>query len=378
MTMLTCIVDSVGLVLTAGLPPQPPGQGTPSTSPWWAPLVGGLGGALIGGAIAALAAWFSARQLRQSAQEELGHERVRLLNERFATAAGLLGHEEPACQLAGIHAMAGLADDWIERRQTCIDVLSAFLRMPYTTEATTSPPTAEHLTWQANREVRHTVIRAIRDHLQDGLSGSGTSWEGYDFDFTGAVFDGGSFSGARFSGGTVSFSGATFSGGTVDLSATFSGSEVDFTGARFTGGEVDFRDATFSGGKVDFRNAEFSDGEVDFGATFSGGTVNFSATFSGSEVDFTGARFAGSTVYFSGATFSGGKVDFSATFSGGAVEFSEARFTGSRVDFCLAQFSGGTVDLRRPRAWWPRPPEFDDVVGESPPVGLRLPHRGGA
>ena len=27
--------------------------------------------------------------------------------------------------------MAGLADDWPENRQTCVDVLCAYLRMPY-------------------------------------------------------------------------------------------------------------------------------------------------------------------------------------------------------------------------------------------------------
>ena len=40
----------------------------------------------------------------------------------------------PASACAGIHAMAGLADDWEENRQTCIDVICAYLRMPYASE----------------------------------------------------------------------------------------------------------------------------------------------------------------------------------------------------------------------------------------------------
>jgi hypothetical protein len=62
----------------------------------------------------------------------LAEQRTRTLNERFATAAEQLGSDEPAVRLAGVYAMAGLADDWKEKenRQTCVDVLCAYLRMP--------------------------------------------------------------------------------------------------------------------------------------------------------------------------------------------------------------------------------------------------------
>ncbi len=61
----------------------------------------------------------------------IAEQRTRTLNERFATAAEQLGSDKPAVRLAGVHAMAGLADDWEENRHTCIDVLCAYLRMPY-------------------------------------------------------------------------------------------------------------------------------------------------------------------------------------------------------------------------------------------------------
>lgn len=57
----------------------------------------------------------------------LAEQRTRTLNERFATAAGELGSDKPAIRLAGVYAMAGLADDWVENRQTCVDVA---LRVP--------------------------------------------------------------------------------------------------------------------------------------------------------------------------------------------------------------------------------------------------------
>ncbi|MET7695698.1 hypothetical protein ABZT06_48915 [Streptomyces sp. NPDC005483] len=53
------------------------------------------------------------------------------LADRYTTAAEQLGHGQPAVRLAGVYAMARLADDWPEQRQVCIDVLCAYLRMPY-------------------------------------------------------------------------------------------------------------------------------------------------------------------------------------------------------------------------------------------------------
>ena len=39
------------------------------------------------------------------------HDRTRVFNERFTTIATQLGDAQPAVRLAGVHAMAGLADD---------------------------------------------------------------------------------------------------------------------------------------------------------------------------------------------------------------------------------------------------------------------------
>src|SRR5215469_4717439 len=71
------------------------------------------------------------RTTRNVTGSTLAEQRIRTLNERFATAAGQLGSDEPAVRLAGVYAMAGLGDDWEENRHTCVDVLCAYLRMPY-------------------------------------------------------------------------------------------------------------------------------------------------------------------------------------------------------------------------------------------------------
>ena len=360
------------------------------------------------------------------------HDRTRVFNERFTAIATQLGEDQPAVRLAGVHAMAGLADDWEENRQTCVDVLCAYLRLPYDPDpGAAAAPKELAAAYRANREVRHTIIRLIGDHLRPTAA---VSWQGLNLDFTGVVFDGGdfvlamfsggivrfenarflsgmilfdgaefsgaevSFRGAEFSGAEVSFGGAEFSGGTVSFAnAEFSGGRVSFAAAEFSGGRVFFSSAKFSGGEVFFSSSEFSGGRVSFAAEFSGGKVSFAnAKFSGGTVHFRGAEFSGAEVIFSGAELSGGTVDFRSTefsggtvsfanakfsggtlhfraaeFSGGAVSFANAEFSGGTVDFRGAEFSGGTVDFRNPRLW-SQPPKFDWRDG-TPPAGVMLP-----
>ena len=336
----------------------------------------------------------------------LAEQRTRTLNERFDTVAGQLGSDKPpAVRLAAVYAMAGLADDWQDHRQMCVDVLCAYLRMPYEPGPGDDAPVEKRLAFQASREVRHTVIRVISAHLNGTAP---VSWCGLNFDFAGAVFDGGDFSGAKLSGGTVNFTGAEFSGGTVSFAgAEFSGGTVRFAGARFSGAGVNFFLAKFSGAMVDFAGAKISGGTVGFGyAGFSGGPVNFSgAKFSGAAVrfsrskftgespeftgespEFTGAGTSGGTVFFHAAEFSGGTVSFSraefssetvdftgAEFSGGTVSFTGAEFPGGTVSFTGAGFSGGTVDFSRV-ASWTQPPDFGSGFDMSrPPAGVMLP-----
>ncbi|HEV8275321.1 MAG TPA: pentapeptide repeat-containing protein [Streptosporangiaceae bacterium] len=241
----------------------------------------------------ALVALVVAYRRQRVAETSSAHERTRVLNERFTTIAAQLGDDQAAVRLAGVHAMAGLADDWDENRQTCVDVLCAYLRMPYDPDPGDEAPAGERLSFRSRREVRHTVIRVITARLQRDAA---VSWQGLSFDFTGVVFDGGNFSRAVFSGGEVDFRDAAFSVGEVSfVGAVFSGGTVNFRGAEFSGGTVDFDSTEFSGGEVDFRSAEFSGGEVSFvGAGFFGGTVQFGgAVFSSGTVDFGGAGFSG-------------------------------------------------------------------------------------
>ncbi|NGO77747.1 pentapeptide repeat-containing protein [Streptomyces sp. YC504] len=301
---------------------------------------------------------------------------TRLHTERFTTAVSQLGDESAAVRLGGVHALAGLADDAPspELRQTCIDVLCAYLRLPYTSEnELPAGDTAARHTFLAHREVRHTVIRIIRDHLRPGADQQ-RSWMGYHLDFTGAVFDGGDFSGSVFTtGGTVDFSNAVFLSGKVDFSdAHFQGGEVTFHKAHFSGSKVDFSSAWFSLSRVDFRGANFEHGTISFGQTrleecsldftnagFAGSRVSFSrALLVGGFIIFQRAAFSASTVSFIRTGFAGSNVDFrDSEFHGGMTLFHHADFSGGVVDFTYAAFFGGTVS-------------FSDARGAVQPLGL--------
>ncbi|MER5555982.1 pentapeptide repeat-containing protein [Streptomyces sp. NPDC002793] len=310
---------------------------------------------------------------RQRVDEVGAHrEATRLHTERFSQAVDKLGSDSPAVRLGGVHALAGLADDAPDDslRQTCIDVLCAYLQLPFTPDPGEDlAHQEEHHRYLAFRKVRHTILRLIGDHYRRP-QGTHRSWQGCDLDLTGVTIDGNmDFTGAVFSGGMVSFVGAVFSGGTVDFnSAVFSGGTVGFRGAVFSGGRVGFRGAVFSGSTVDFYSAVLSGGTVGFrGAVFSGSTVDFnSAVFSGSTVDFYSAVFSGGTVRFRGAVFSGGTVDFDrAAFSGSTVPFSSAIFSGSRVSFNRAAFSGGRASFGGVRFSGGRA-SFTDARGRVP------------
>jgi uncharacterized protein YjbI with pentapeptide repeats len=330
------------------------------------------------------------RQRSAASQRQRAAERSRF-NQLFADAATQLGGISASARIAGAYAMTALADETSERarRQQCIDVLCAYLRLPYhsgrggalleqlvITDATVTAGGRTHTDQRTyrlqpqEREVRVTIVSIISDHLQDEVT---VSWRGYRLNFSGAVFDGGSFRGAEFSNGIVDFGNARFVGGTFDFSGvkfsgaqthfagaefsggtvTFAGAElsggtVEFGGAQYCGGAVDFSGATCSGGDVTFADGEFSAGLVTFaGGEFSGATVDFSAAkFCGAAVNFTAAQFVGGVVSFAGSQFTGGTVDFGqSTVTGGALDFGRAQFLGGTVTFMGSEFSGGVVDF---------------------------------
>jgi hypothetical protein len=133
----------------------------------------------VGGAVALVVAYRRQKDLEQGR-----------FVERFGAAAAQLGDPDAAVRMAGVYAMAGVADgsrDFAPRQQ-CIDVLCGYLRLPYepeqgkshrtelvtTTKRQALPPitSVEEQVHQRLRqndsEVRQTIVRIIASHVQSG------------------------------------------------------------------------------------------------------------------------------------------------------------------------------------------------------------------
>ena len=124
--------------------------------------------------------------------EEDGRSRL------YQEAAQQLGHEKAPVRLAGVYAMARLADDWPDQRQTCIDVLCAYLRMPFPGD-------------DAEEQVRRAAWSVLVAHWT-APADAATSWLTNNFDFRGAtLYD-------------VRLDGITFEGMTDFTHVTFKGS----------------------------------------------------------------------------------------------------------------------------------------------------------
>ncbi|ROP34976.1 pentapeptide repeat protein [Saccharothrix texasensis] len=215
----------------------------------------------VAGGVGGVTALVIAYRKQLLGEAEHAREDTKLFTERYARVAEQLGSDKAAVRLAGVYAMADLADDWQSRRQVCIDVFCGYLRLPYRPPDGAGSAEDERAALE-ERQVRHTVIRLVRDHLRPGAE---VGWNGHDFDFTAAVFDGGDFGGAVFGGGAVSFRSARFVGGDVSFrDVVFAeGAEVSFDGAVFDGAEVSLDGAAFAGGQVSLRAADFLSGTVD-------------------------------------------------------------------------------------------------------------------
>lgn len=279
--------------------------------------------------------------------------------QRFGAASAQLGSADVAVRVAGVYAMAAVADEsnGHERRQRCIDVLCGYLRLPYdpesgsnhltefvstTTWSATAPATnIEEQRRQAIRqndgELRKTIVRVITRHLR---SNADTSWSANDFDFTDALFELAPFAGTRFRGRYVSFDGATF-GDTAD---------TEFDGAVFSAESVTFDGATFESGYTSFEGVHFKARSTSFdGVTFSGPVISFDgARFTGEYVTIQQAGFLGGETSFAGAKFKCLHAAFDSPKAWNNIEF----------DWETPQDGGSPATVPRcisPRPWPPVP-----------------------
>jgi hypothetical protein len=117
------------------------------------------------------------------------------VTELYAKAAEQLGSDTAPVRLAGLYALERLAQDNPGQRQTIVNVLCAYLRMPYTLPGDPPAPGADeqavanYQQRRQEREVRAAAQRILADHLRQGddIQPVPTFWTGMDLDFTGAI-----------------------------------------------------------------------------------------------------------------------------------------------------------------------------------------------
>jgi uncharacterized protein YjbI with pentapeptide repeats len=298
----------------------------------------------------------------------------RRITELYTKAADQLGSSKAPVRLAGLYALERLAQDNRHHRQTIVNVICAYLRMPYTPppDSTCEPNASRREThhlrvrrYQAarrgqspmlaegemaepdpneERQVRLAAQRIITNHLRPtppavakrivaAQSQSGSEyWPEIHLDLTGAVLI--DFDLSDCSMAVVDFGDARFVGkdGAMFDGATFTTGAL-FDGAVFTG-STDFSGATFSG-RTTFIGATFNDLGRFSGATFNGPAI------------FLATRFT-NFAWFQDAAFS------DHTVFAGAVFYRDADFSGSRFSE-VAQFCGTdwTGDLGTDERLWP-------------------------
>jgi len=290
------------------------------------------------------------RQHHQEVATELSDRDAieRRITELYTRAVEQLGSDKAPVRLGGLYALERLAQDNPAQRQTIVNVICAYLRMPFAPQAPTGKPKPEATeapevaaaeaeirteaggdTWKQERQVRLTAQRIIADHVRDGRAGDKRSteppsprfWPNIRLDLAGATLI--NFDLEKCVLADANFCAASFSGVAWFAEATFC-DDAAFDGATFRSGTA-FLQASFSG-RASFGGATFSDDAMFDAATFSG-DANFSEATFGGRAWFRGATFSGHT-WFREATFGGWAVFEEASFVDGADRF---LFKGTRV-----------------------------------------------
>lgn len=283
------------------------------------------------GAVVALVVSYRRQKLNESADLR---DAERLLHERFSRASEQLGSAAPAIRLAGVYAMSTLADDWDSGRQVCIDVLCAYLRMPYhplikwpvLPEGADSPSAQRALDRARERlskaqsiaperpdaaesHVREAITRVISERLNESYA---APWFGHQFDFSGAVFD-----------------------------------DLDLAGSCFRDCNVIFDDAIILG-EFEASETRFRESRLSLLGTWLVGRVGFEySSFVDSDVTVYADNPSGLDMNFQGVEVSGGKLDFLGSGGGDHFSFVEGRFKSGRIEVTTHALDEGTLAFSR-------------------------------
>lgn len=172
-----------------------------------------------------------AERVAAAAEDDAAARRV---TELHTKAGEQLGSDKAPVRPAGLYALERLAQENPDQRQTVVNLLCAYLRMPYTLPGDEEDQALRDARRQ-EREVRLTAQRVLATRLRDAG----------DADFSRASFtDGGWFIEASFDGNAdfspasfaarASFRGTSIAGDALFDAVSFDGS-ADFEAAELTG-----------------------------------------------------------------------------------------------------------------------------------------------
>lgn len=184
------------------------------------------------------------------------------LAQRYQDAAIQLGHDKAAVRLAGVYAMARLADDSPDQRPSCVDVLCAYLRM-----------LTQHDTTQAaegEKQVRIAILRLIGDHLDASRP---DNWCDCDLDFSYSELPMIAWSEPTFKK-RPEFSHARFTDAVSVAEPTFE-QGVSFTFGRFEG-PLRIQGARVASGDVALYGADLTAGVLGTDFLAEGSTIDLS------------------------------------------------------------------------------------------------------
>lgn len=263
--------------------------------------------------------------------------------ERFAVAVGQLGDEAASTQVAGVYGLASLADDRLEMRQQCVDVLCGYLRMPPSETVGTT-------------EVRRTVLEVLRRHLAETAS---PNWCSCDIDLTGAQLVDVNFGGCTFAGKRTSFDRASFGGRqTIFSGASFKSPNTTFRRTNFGATDTWFDKIKASGATLTFRHATFDGERCSIAqSSFTGRLVlftqseiqcrhfSFSGVVAADTMSWRQAEFSGQATEFKDVTVRGSLSFHRVIFGSKHTSFAGSRFPSGKVNFKGARFVGRTISF---------------------------------
>ncbi|MYW97456.1 S8 family serine peptidase [Amycolatopsis rubida] len=254
-------------------------------------------------------------------------------------AVDQLGSDKAPVRLGGLYALERLAQDNPDPtlRQTIVNVLCAYLRMPHELPGDAPDANANaathitHRELQQEHQVRLTAQRILTAHLNPGDTEEqplATFWPDVDLDLTGAVLTAFNLAGCHLR--AAKFDEAWFEGITHFSRALFQHS-ASFGEAVFTGFAF-FTETKFT--KASFTKSQFADAAWFGKATFTGNAW-FTDTRFLNAAGFTDARFRG-LAWFSRARFEG-DAGFSGSSFTHTPDFDDALFN-RHAEFIGTQF----------------------------------------